>query len=97
MRKSPLFIAAFTVSLAAGACAGKASEEDCKKFSEHFAALMVQGQEGPAAEITKQVADGMKEQNYQECVEKGTKKETDCILKATTMEDAIKCDSSRVQ
>lgn len=94
MRKSyAMFIAAgFTVSLAVGACSGKPSEDDCKKFADHFATLMVKGQEGPAAEITKQVAEGMKEQLVKDCNATGTKAEVDCVLKTTSMEEVEKCN-----
>ena len=97
MRKSyAMFIAAgFTVSLAVGACGGKPSEDDCKKFADHFATLMTKGQEGPAAEITKQVADGMKGDLVKECVDKGTKAEIDCALKAASMEDLEKYGGSK--
>ena len=93
MRKSyAMFIAAgFTVSLAVGACGGKPSEDDCKKFADHFATLMVKGQEGPALEISKQVAEGMKEELIKNCKETGTKAEVDCVLKAASMEDVEKC------
>ena len=99
MRKSyAMFIAAgFTVSLAVGACGGKPSEDDCKKFADHFATLMTKGQEGPAAEITKQVADGMKGELIKECVDKGTKAEIDCALKAASMEDFEKCGNSKAK
>ena len=99
MRKSYAMIiaAGFTVSLAVGACSGKPSEDDCKKFADHFATLMTKGQEGPAAEITKQVADGMKGDLVKECVEKGTKAEIDCALKAASMEDLEKCGGSKTK
>ncbi len=93
MRKSyATFIAAsFTVSLVIGACGGKASAEDCKKFADHFGVLMTNGQEGQAAEITRQVADGMKEELIKDCNERGTKADIDCALAAKTMEDLEKC------
>lgn len=71
------------------------SEGDCKKFSDHFASLMVRGQEGPAAEITKQVADGMKGDLIKECVEKGTAAEIACALAADSMEAVEKCGSRK--
>jgi small lipoprotein (TIGR04454 family) len=99
MRKSyALFIAAgFAASLTIGACGGKPSEDDCKKFADHFSALMTKGQEGPAAEITKSVADGMKPELIKECVEKGTKAEIDCALKAQSMEDLEKCGGGKTK
>lgn len=93
-----MFIAAgFTVSLAVGACSGKPSKDDCEKFAEHFATLMTKGQEGPNAEITKQVADGMKGELVKKCVEEGTKAEVDCVLKTTSMEEVEKCDPSKIK
>jgi small lipoprotein (TIGR04454 family) len=93
-----MFIAAsFAASLAVGACGGKPSEDDCKKFADHFSTLMTKGQEGPAAEITKQVAEGMKSDLFKECVEKGTKAEIDCALKATSMEELEKCGGAKTK
>jgi len=99
MRKSHvMFIAAsFAASLAVGACGGKPSEDDCTKFADHFSTLMTKGQEGPAAEITKQVADGMKGDLFKECVDKGTKADIDCALKAASMEDLEKCGGSKIK
>ena len=71
------------------------SASDCKKFSAHFTSLMVRGQEGPAAEITKQVADGMKGDLIKECVEKGTAAEIACALAADSMEVLEKCGGSK--
>ncbi len=69
----------------------KPSESDCKKFADHFSNLMTKDQEGPAADITRQVADGMKPDLIKECVEKGTGAEIKCALAANTMEALERC------
>lgn len=99
MRKTHVtFIAAsFAASLAMGACGNKPSEEQCKKFADHFSELMTKGQEGPAAELTKQVAEGMKDTLVKDCIEKGTKSEVECTLKATTMEELEKCSAAKTK
>lgn len=74
-----------------GPTSTKPSPEDCRKFAEHFSALMVEGQEGPAADITRQVADGIKADLIKECVEKGTAKEIACALAADSMATLQKC------
>lgn len=71
------------------------SEDDCKRFADHFAALMTLGQEGPAAEITRQVADGMKGDLIKECVDKGTPAEIACALAAESMAALEKCGSKK--
>jgi len=79
------------VSPVAKRSGGKPSEDDCSRFARHFADLMTKGQEGPAAEITRQVADGMKGDLVKECVEKGTASEIACALAADSMEELEKC------
>ncbi len=92
-----IIAASFVASLAVGACGGKPSEEECKKFVDHFADLMTRGQEGQAAELTKQVAEGMKAELVQKCLEIGTKAEIECAVKATTMEELEKCGTSKTK
>jgi hypothetical protein len=69
-----------------GACGGKPSEDDCKKFADHYVALMTKGQEGPAAEITKQVADGMKPKLIADC-EKVRGEDIECSLQGQVTMD----------
>ena len=89
---SALIIAAgFIVSLAAGACSGKPSADDCNKLADNYVKQMTAGQEGPAADITRQVAEGMRPDLLKDCNERGNKAEVDCAIKATTMEELQKC------
>lgn len=98
MRKYATLIAtSFVASLAMGACSNKPSEDTCNKFADHFTDLMIKADEGPAAEITKQVAEGMKPDLVKNCIEKGTKTEIDCALKATTMDELEKCSAPKTK
>lgn len=85
----------FVVSLAAGACTGKPSEEDCKKFADNFVQQMSAGQQGEAGDITRQVAEGMRPDLLEDCNKKGVKDEIDCAIQATTMEEIQKCSDPR--
>ena len=90
---SALIIAAgFVVSFAVGACGGKPSEEDCIKFADNYVKQMSAGaQEGPAADITRQVAEGMRPDLLKACNEEGNKAEVDCAIKATSMKELQQC------
>lgn len=89
---SALIIAGFVVSFAVGACGGKPSEEDCIKFADNYLKQMSAGaQEGPAADITRQVGEGMRPDLLKDCNERGDKAEVDCAIKATTMKELQQC------
>lgn len=95
---SALIIAAgLLVTLAAGACGGRPSEDDCKKLADNYVDQMSRGQEGPAADITRQVAEGMRPDLLKDCMERGTKAEVDCAIKATTMEELQKCADTKAR
>ncbi|MEZ4450688.1 MAG: hypothetical protein R3B09_14495 [Nannocystaceae bacterium] len=97
MRKTyaSLIVAGFAASLTLGACGGKPSEDDCKKFADKVVELTVKGQEGAAAEMAKGMIEAMKPEMIKECQEKGQKSEIDCALKAESLEDLEKCDGSK--
>lgn len=99
MRNTPALILAsgFVVSLAAGACGGKPSEDECKKFAENFVQQMSAGQQGEAGDITRQVAEGMRPDLLKDCNERGNKAEIDCAIKATNMEEIQKCSDARTR
>ncbi len=67
------------------------SREECIKFADHFADLMSLGQEGPAAEITRDVAGKMKPDLLKDCMERGARSEIDCALAAKSMDEVEKC------
>jgi small lipoprotein (TIGR04454 family) len=89
--RTALIIAGFIVSLAAGACGDKPSEADCNKLAENYVKQMSAGQEGPAADITREVAEGMRLDLIKLCMERGKQSEVDCAIKAATMEELQKC------
>ncbi|MBK8260521.1 MAG: TIGR04454 family lipoprotein [Nannocystis sp.] len=93
MRKfyASLILTGFVASLTLGACGGKPSEDDCKKFADKVIELTSKGQDAAAAELAKGMLEGMKPEMIKECVEKGTKAEVECVLKADTMEALEKC------
>ena len=68
------------------------SEEECKKFVDNFVRLMSEGQEGPAAEITKQVAEGLRPGLFKDCTERGVRAEIVCAIAAKSMDALQKCD-----
>lgn len=83
-------LAIFVVTAALGACGGKPTAEDCRKFADLYVKYMTQGDSNP--EATKAVADGMKPKIIAEC-ETSTKAAIDCSLKAQTMEEIEACDA----
>lgn len=89
--------AGLLVTLAASACGGKPSEDDCKKLADNYVNQMSRGQEGPAADITRQVAEGMRPDLIKDCMERGTRAEVDCAIKATTMEELQKCADTKAR
>lgn len=97
MRTRPLsftvagLVAGLVATLAAGACGGKASEDDCKKFTDNFVSLMTRGQQADVADITNQVAEGMRVELLKFCNENGTKEEVACGIAAQSMEEFEKC------
>lgn len=78
-------------SLAASACGGRATEEDCKKFTDNFVSLMTRGQQPDVADIATQVAEGMRVELLKFCNENGTKAEVECGIAAQSMEEFEKC------
>ena len=85
-----LLAAGFLVAATVGACGGKPNPEDCKKFADHYVAVM--SKEDPDPEGTKTVADGMKPKLVADC-EKSDKANIDCILQASSMQEIDKCES----
>jgi hypothetical protein len=85
----PLAILAATASL--GACGGKPTAEDCKKFADRYVVLMTQGDSNP--EATKTVADGMKPKIIAEC-ETSTRAAIICSHTAQTMEEIEACEAA---
>ncbi len=92
-----IIVSGFVVSLAAGACGGKPTEDDCKKFADNFVHQMSAGQQGEAGDITRQVAEGMRPDLLKDCNERGKKSEIDCAIKATTMEEIQKCGDTKAR
>lgn len=92
-QNSALIIAAgFVVSFAAGACGSKPTEEDCIKFADNYVKQMSAGQqEGPVADISRQVGEGMRPDLLKDCNENGNKAEVDCAIKATNMKELQQC------
>lgn len=91
MRPCPSFLAAgFLLAAVVGACGGKPTADDCKKFADHYVATMSKEDADP--EGTKTVADGMKPKLIADC-EKSDKANIDCILRANSMQEIDKCES----
>lgn len=78
------------VGLVVGACGGKPTGEDCKKFADHYIALM--SADGFDPEGTRTIADGMKPKLIADC-EKAERASIECSLKAKTMEEVRLCES----
>ena len=93
MRKmyASLIVSGFAAALTLGACGGKPSEDDCKKFADKVVELTAKSQDGAAAELAKSMLEAMKPEMIKECQEKSTKAEIDCALKADSMEALEKC------
>lgn len=77
MRKmyASLIVSGFAAALTLGACGGKPSEDDCKKFADKVVELTAKSQDGAAAELAKSMLEAMKPEMIKECQEKGTKAE----------------------
>ncbi len=74
-------------------CGGKPTQEQCQEFADKFVALMLAGDAGGAGqadEAAQAVADELKAELVDDCVKEGTKKEVDCVLAASSMEDVEK-------
>lgn len=86
-----LFLAAgFLLAATVGACGGKPTPEDCKKFADHYVTLM--SADGFDAEGTKAIADGMKPKLIADC-EKVSRASIECSLQAKTMDEIAKCEA----
>lgn len=86
-----ILVAGFLAAATVGACGGKPSAEDCKKFADHYVAKLSEDG-GADPEATMKVAEGMRPKLVADC-EKSDKASIDCILKAKTMAEIEKCDS----
>ncbi len=79
------------VSLAVAGCSGKPTEAECERFADHFIELMTKDQDGPAAEIARTIAVGMRDDNKRLCLETGTKADIECGLAAQSLEALQTC------
>jgi hypothetical protein len=68
-------------------CAGKPSPEECEKFATHFVGLMLAGEGESTEDAAKALGDEVKKELVESCVKEGTKKEVDCVLAATSMDE----------
>lgn len=71
------------------------TKEQCQRFVDHFVALTVKGVEGPALETTRKVAQDMRGELYDDCLNKGTKDQIDCALRASVLDDMGACGGGR--
>lgn len=70
---------------------GRASEADCAAFVAHFVELAGAGQSEADATQSRQIAEEMKAELQQRCLERGTAHEVECARKATTLPDFQSC------
>jgi len=95
MRKTS-WIASVLVTISLAACGGgKLSKDQCQQLVDHGIELMIkkQGADIPP-DILKQAKEAAKAQldeALDKCVKEGTKGEFDCGMKASSMEDFMKC------
>lgn len=87
MRKQAIALSiAFLSSFAVG-CGGKPTKEECEKFADKFVDLMFAGEDGGSDETAKALGAEVKNELVDDCVKEGTKKEVDCVLAASSMEE----------
>lgn len=77
---------AFLSSFAVG-CGGKPTKEECEKFADKFVELMFAGEDGSTDETAKALGAEVKTELVDDCVKEGTKREVDCVLAASSMEE----------
>jgi hypothetical protein len=78
---------ALTGCFAAG-CGGKPTKDECDLFADKFVTLMLAGEgAGGADETAKTLGAEVKAGLVDDCVKEGTKKEIDCVLAASTIEE----------
>lgn len=71
---------------------GRTSEADCTAFANHFVELA--GAAGPSeadATQSRQVAESMKTELQQRCIDRGTAQEVECARKAATLAEFQAC------
>lgn len=79
---SVLLFGSFTLG-----CGGKPTKDDCEKFADHFVKLMLDGMGDASGESANPLGEEVKTELVDSCVKEGTKKEVDCVLAASSMED----------
>lgn len=71
-------------------CGGKPTQDECQKFADHFVKLMLEGMSDESGESANPLGEEVKNELVDSCVKEGTKKEVDCVLAASTMEEVEK-------
>jgi len=74
---------------------GGPSESSCRDFADKIVALTVKGQEGEAADMARSMIEAMRPEMIKECLEQGTRSEISCALRANSLDDLERCDSSK--
>lgn len=77
---------AFLSSFAVG-CGGKPTKDECEKFADKFVDLMFAGEDAGDSEAAKALGADVKTELVDDCVKEGSKKEVDCVLAASSMEE----------
>ncbi len=90
------WISAAVLSASLAACGGKLSKDQCQKIVDHAVDLAVKQMGGNApADAAKQVKDAIQAQMtdmLDKCQKEGKQAEYDCAMKASTMDEMMKCD-----
>lgn len=88
-------LAAFALSSAS--CQGKASQAECDRILDHFAALVVRermpdaGPDVLASEQARERSEAKRADEFKSCTSEVQKKEYDCAVNARSSDGVIKC------
>lgn len=71
------------------------TQADCNAFADKVVDLTAKSQDGAAAELARGMLEAMKPEMAKECLEKGTRAEIECALRATTMDALERCGGAK--
>jgi hypothetical protein len=83
-RRNVLLAGVLGVGLLTSACAKKPTEEKCEEFADHLVKLLQESRDKPDPRIRK-LANAMRQEVVDSCVQEGTAKEVDCVLAASSI------------
>lgn len=93
--KYAIFTLVTSISLGSACKYNKPSKEECEQAVSHIMELMVKERQDADREIAQRIANNSKEELLKKCIEKGTRKEIVCVLKAQSQEEVHQCNQTK--